>query len=258
MTTLAEKIGRNTFYTFLSYFLKLAVAFALLPYIVATIGKERFGLWVIVAAATQYCGLFDLGLASPFSKYIAEYHSKSDHERLNQVVNTALAFYAAFGAVSFTIFCLFSNRILGFFRFSPSLYGDALFVLRLGVLIFVLEQAAACVTSVLRGLQRIDLQRTVQMGYAVVNAVGTVLVLRMGYSIRGLLVNDLVCFLLSASVEMWLCRRIFPPLRIGLRYCTREMFARLLKFGLRVQTSRFSTLIAFQFDKFLIGQYFLV
>ncbi|MDD5557256.1 MAG: oligosaccharide flippase family protein [bacterium] len=258
MTSLTEKISRNSLFTFCAHIFRIAVGFVLLPYIVATIGKERFGLWVIVAAATQYCGLFDLGLSSPFSKYIAEYFSKSDEERLNQVVNTGLLFYVLFGVAAVTLFSLAGDRLLGLFRFSPSLHDDALFVLRIGILIFVLEQAVACVTSILRGLQRIDLQRKVQMGYTVVNAIGTVLVLRMGYGIRGLLLNDLICFMFSASVEIWLCFRIFPRLRIGMRYCTGEMFLRLLRFGARIQTSRFSTLIALQFDKFLIGHSLLV
>jgi O-antigen/teichoic acid export membrane protein len=96
------------------------------------------------------------------------------------------------------------------------------------------------------------------MGYTVLNALGTIVVLRKGFGIRGLLVNDLICFLLSAAVEIWFSYRIFPPLRIHLRYCSREMFSRLFQFGVRVQTSRFSTLIAFQFDKFLIGHYLLI
>ena len=76
MIGLKEKIGRNTGYTFLAHFLKLAVGFALLPYIVSRIGGERFGLWVIVAVVTQYCGLADLGIAHPLSKYIAEYYAR--------------------------------------------------------------------------------------------------------------------------------------------------------------------------------------
>lgn len=256
MTGLKEKLSRNTLFTFLAHFMKLAVGFALLPYIVSTIGKERFGLWVIVAVVTQYCGLADLGIAHPLSKYIAEYYAKRDFARLNQVVTTGLAFYAAFGAVILALVYSMSGFFLRMFTFSPDLYPDALFSLRIGVLIFVLELAASCVTSVLRGLQRIDVTRKVQMIYVVINAAGTVLVLKLGYGLRGLFLNDLACFLVTSSLETGISFAALPTLRIARRFLSAEMFKRLFSFGIRVQASRLATLIGFQLDKILIG-YFL-
>lgn len=256
MTGLKEKIGRSTVLTFLAHFLKLAVAFVLLPYIVSTIGKERFGLWVIVVVVTQYCGLADLGIAHPLSKYIAEYYAKREPDRINQVVTTGLAFYVVFGAVVLTVVCAMSGFFLRLFAFSPALYPDALFALRIGVLIFVIELAAACVTSVLRGLQRIDVTRKVQMLYVVINAAGTVLVLWMGFGLRGLFLNDLACLCATAALEIGLSFAALPSLRIARRFLSSEMFRRLFSFGIRVQMSRFSALIGFQLDKVLIG-YFL-
>ena len=256
MTELKEKISRNTAFTFLSHFLKIAVGFVLLPYIVSTIGRERFGLWVIVAVITQYFGLADLGIAHPLSKYIAEYYAKRDFARLNQVVSTGFAFYAAFGAVILALVYSMSGLFLRMFTFSPDLYPDALFALRIGVLIFVLELIASCITSVLRGLQRIDVTRKVQMLYVVINALGTVFVLRRGYGLRGLFVNDLASFLITSSIEIGISFAALPQLRIARRFLSAAMFKRLFSFGIRVQASRFSTLIGFQLDKVLIG-YFL-
>lgn len=256
MIGLKEKIGRNTGYTFLAHFLKLAIGFALLPYIVLTIGGERFGLWVIVAVVTQYCGLADLGIAHPLSKYIAEYYARRELVRINEVVTTGLAFYTAFGAAVFAVVCALSDHLLRLFTFSPDLYPDALFALRIGVLIFVLEHAASCVTSVLRGLQRIDVTRKIQILYLALNACGTVLVLKRGYGLRGLFLNDLLCLLVTASLEIQLSFAALPQLRIARRFLCWAMFKRLFAFGMRVQMTRFSTLIGFQLDKMLIG-YFL-
>jgi O-antigen/teichoic acid export membrane protein len=256
MTELKEKISRNAAFTFLAHFLKLAVGFILLPYIVSTIGKERFGLWVIVAVVTQYCGLADMGIAHPLSKYIAEYYARREFDRINQVVTTGFAFYSVFGAVIIAVVYSMSGLFLRMFTFSPDLYPDALFALRIGVLIFVLELVSSCITSVLRGLQRIDVTRKVQMIYVVVNAIGTMLVLRWGYGLRGLFLNDLACFFLSSSIEIGVSFAALPTLKIARRFVSAEMFSRLFSFGIRVQMSRFSTLIGFQLDKMLIG-YFL-
>lgn len=253
MTALKDKLSRNAGYTFLAHFMKLAVGFALLPYIVATIGKERFGLWVIVAVVTQYCGLADLGIAHPLSKYIAEFYTRREPGRINQVVTTGFAFYAAFGIVVLAVVYSLTGAFLRFFALSPDLYPDAAFALRIGVLIFVLELASGCVTSVLRGLQRIDVTRKVQMLYVAVNAAGTLLVLKLGYGLRGLFLNDLACFFATAGIEIWMSFVALPTLRIARRFISREMFGRLFGFGIRVQVDRFSTLVGFQFDKILIG-----
>lgn len=256
MTTLTEKIGRNVLYTYAAYFLKIAVGIVLIPYIVETIGNERFGLWVIVAVVTQYFGLADLGIAHPFSKYVAEYYSRREYGMVNKVVSTGLAFYLFFSAAAIAVIYSLGARICGMFHPSPGLYPDAVFALRIGVLILVIELSTSCVSSVLRGLQRIDIQRKIQIVHICIGAAGTVFVLEKGYGIRGLFLNDLVCSAISALLEICCSFAIFPALAVRWRHVSREVFSLLFNFGIRVQASRLATLIAYQLDKLLIG-YFL-
>ena len=68
-------------------------AFFLFPFVVGRLGKEAYGIYAIVMTITGYFGLFDMGVASALTKYVAEYKGKNDELMINKIINVSFFFY---------------------------------------------------------------------------------------------------------------------------------------------------------------------
>ena len=92
-SNISQKIVKNTFYNMIGKFFGILAALFLTPYIIRHIGIERFGLWAIVGVMTGYFGLIDCGIGTSFVKYIAEFYTKKEVDKINQLVSTGVIFY---------------------------------------------------------------------------------------------------------------------------------------------------------------------
>ncbi len=252
MSTTPGRIVRNTVSNSLSFgFLFISNLF-LLPFIVHNLGDAYYGnIWVILGALTAYMGLIDLGTGMAFVKFISEYYTKGDTTSLQEVVNTGVALYLAVGAVLMAVTWFAGDTILGLVGVPANIMEDAVFVLRIGMVVFIIANVVSPLTSVLIGIQRMDINAYVSIGTQTVSIAGTVFVLLNGYGVRGLILNNLVIVLLNAVCLSWFAFRLVPVLRIGIRYCRLKMARRFVGYGANLQVSKLAQIILFQTDRIL-------
>lgn len=226
------------------------------PYIVGHLGVERYGTWAIIGVLTGYLGLLDLGIGTSFVKYIAEFSVKKDHNKINELINTGFVFYSGLGTIIVVLGFILVDPLLTLFHFPPTIYAEASFVFILALLLFNVSNALSCFTSILEGMQRMDISNKVNIVMAVPNVIGTVYFLEKGYGLRGLMLNNAINFILLSIIKVIISMRIFPEIKLDPRRFNKSMFSKLLKFGYKLQFSRLAYLVNFQTDKLLIT-YFL-
>jgi len=255
-SSLSHKIVRNTFFNIAGRFWGIAVAIFLTPYIIRHIGVERYGIWALVGVITGYFGLLDFGIGSSFVKYIAEFSARKKYGEINSLINTGFIFYSVLGLVLIGLaavsmgFLLFLLKILGAF------HDEASFVIFLGVVLFVGSNALSPFVALQTGLQRMDIINKISIAVSIPSILGTVYFLERGFGLQGLMINNAIVFVMTSAVNMVIAFRILPGLRINVMKFDRAMFAKLFKFGYRVQLARISGVVTSQTDKILIV-YFL-
>ena len=251
------RIVRNTVSNSLSFAFLFASNLFLLPFIVHNLGDVYYGnIWAILGALTAYMGLIDLGTGMAFVKFISEYHTKGDKASLLEVVNTGIVFYIVIGIVLLTFTWLAGGTILALVGVPPNIMDDAVFVLRVGMLVFVIANVVSPMTSVMIGIQRMDINAYISIATQTVSIAGTIFVLLSGYGVRGLIINNLVIVLLNAIGLSWFAFRLVPALRIGLRYCKLSMTRRFLGYGANLQVSKLAQIVLFQTDRILCLRFF--
>ena len=255
-TRISEKIIRNTKFNIVGNFWAILVALFLTPYIIGHIGIERFGIWAIVGVLTGYFGLLDFGIGTSFIKYISEFYTKKDYEKINQVVNTGVIFYSIFAALIIALAFFVINPLLTFFKIPVNLYDEALFVFLLGVILFGISNALSVFGAIQGGLQRMDITNKVAIAVSIPMIIGTIYFLEAGYGLSGLMVNNAVVLVITSIINIIIAFKILPGLKFNPFLFSRGMFKRLFGFGYKLQISRFAQLVSFQTDKFLIT-YFL-
>lgn len=254
--SLSHKIIRNTAYNIAGRFWGILAVLLLTPYTIKHIGIERFGLWSIAGVITGYFGLLDFGVGMSFVKYIAEFYTKKQFDKINQIVNTGFVFYSLLTALIIVLSFFFIKPIIAIFKIPPYLSNEAVFVLLVGISVFSCSNAFSPFSAIQTGLQRMDIQNKIAIVISILNILGTIFFLEKGYGLSGLMVNNAIMFIISCVLNVSAAYKILPEMKFNPYICNKAMFNKLFKFGFKIQIARIAGVIASQTNKLLIA-YFL-
>lgn len=217
--------------TWLAHAVALAVAFFLMPYVLHTLGDAAYGTWIFINAAAGYSGLLYLGFGQTICRYVADAHARHDWGKLNRVVNVVLAAYLCLGG-----FALVVAAVLAWL--APLVYDwgrQSLFEVRLVILILGVNTALGMTGSVfggvLSGIQRFDLDRSINVVAGLLRFVLTVVFLQSQW---GLL--TLACIFLAVTVvenfgHLLLAFVNVKTLSLGVRHIDRETIRECFSFS---------------------------
>ncbi len=250
-----DKVVKNTLFNSVGKFFSIFVTFITTPYIIAVLGKELFGVWAVFGVLTQYFNLLDFGIRPSFVKYVSHYNTKKQYIKINQIVNTGLVFYLVMGVILVGIVFLVSHWLINFFNVPLEYSADALFVIRLGVILFASGNLLSVFSGVMLGLQRMEYQNTIGVINGALRMIAIFSVLSLGFGIRGLIISNAVILVIAFFLNFYFAKRIFPKLSFNLLKFRFSTFKQLLGFGVNVQVSQAASLVNFQLDRILIPHY---
>lgn len=257
MNETPRKIIRNTITNSISFLFVFLTSFFLVPFIVHSLGAQMYGgVWTIIGALTAYIGLLDLGTGTAFVKYISEYHTKGMMEDLLQVVNTGIIAYAVVGSVIIGLVLAFGDSLLSLVGVPQEIFGDAEFVLRVAVCIFVMTGITSPITSIINGVQRMEINLYVSLVVQTLTVVGTIFVLRSGYGVRGLIMNNFIVAAVNIFSSSVIASRLVPALKFHPRYFAFAKVKQFLGYGFNLQVSRIGQIILFQTDRIFSLRFF--
>jgi len=230
------------------------VVLAITPFLIWTIGLERYGFWALCSSISRYGMLTDV-LFAPIITTVAAAKRADDLACVRRIATFATLFYLGLVAIFVPLAAVSGGLLLRLFPMSPDLARDAPRFFTGYVAYFFISVAVTGLASVLNGLGL--LRKT-----ATINAIGTliyaatviVLALR-GFGLWALLDALVVQLAFSAVALYALCRgqlgHVFvSPLRVG-----RALAIELLTFGGWVQLSTLATLLGGETDQILIGAF---
>ena len=244
----SKKFVTNTFFNVLGRAWSFIVNLLLMPYILSRLNVGDFGAWVLLTIFISSFNLLDLGLGFSFVKYISAYHTYQDYDRINKVIFSGLAFYSLLGVLGVGIGVLFEHPLLRLFRISSA--GNVYLIV---LVTCAITNIAAMFLSVLKGIQRMDKQNSIEVTMSLTSALGTVVFLEAGYGILGLALNALINACLAVCLTFVILKRIVPNVSLGWNFdgkLLREMFG----YGVKISVSRIGNLISFQADKLIVSR----
>jgi len=251
--SIAHKVIRNTILNFAGRVWVLLINLLLVPYIVSHLGVERFGIWTLIMVLIGYATALDLGAGAAFVKHIAEYDSRGEVPVINEIVTTGFIFYLVLATIITGAVFILGDVFLDWFHIPPTLREEARFLLLLGAAIFTFSNVFSTFQAVVMGLQRMDVKNVIVILVSVPEVVGTVVVLELGYGLRGLMINEAIIAILTAGAFTLAAFRVFPNLRLVPHLCRLTRLRQLLRFGVNVQISQLAELASSQADKLLLG-----
>ena len=265
--SIRKTIAHNTAYNAAGRIWEALVSIGLTVYIIDTIGLEGFGLWSLVAVFTGYAALFDFGVASSFTKYIASFAARNRDDDVSAVVSTGAFFYGVLGlvivAVGWPLIDIALNGTLALMKIlSPgrewafqdsTRWEEARFLFRGALILFSATNCMAPFGALQSGLQRMGITNALSVTASLLKVAATIFFLEQGYGVRGLLYTNALVLAAFTIANIIAAYRIFPALRLGPHYVRGPIFYTLLAFGWRSQVAKLSNLINFQTDRIIVA-----
>jgi O-antigen/teichoic acid export membrane protein len=122
---------------------------------------EEYGLWSYCFVVLSYLATTAFGFNNTYIRYTADYRSRNENEKLNQLVSTGLITMICFSAVLFSALWFLVPRILTLLGIDTALHETASALLLGTAAIFVLNSSLAAFQNILEGEQKIALVRKI-------------------------------------------------------------------------------------------------
>jgi O-antigen/teichoic acid export membrane protein len=251
---LPRHVALSTAANYAGQIVNLGVWFLLTPFILHHLGRDEFGLWVLVASFVVYGSLADLGVGAALVKYVAEYRARGESEAASQLIATSLWLYCALGllviAVGAAIAPVVPDLLAGVRRVDRPTVSWLVVIVALGVAVQLPATAAA---SILRGLHRWDLVNLIRTLAIVTLAGATAALLLLGGKVLSITAVVIPVTLLWQVASIAVIRRVAPDLHVGFRGASRTMVRQVTTFSSALFGIQVAQAVKLNTDEIVIG-----
>lgn len=249
---LAHTISRNSLFTIIYNLWYLGSRLVLTPLILSYITIEEYGLWAYCFVILSYLALTAFGFNNTYIRYTADYRSRGEDEKVNQLISTGIFSMLGLGLLLFLLFLLILPTLIPILGIDPELTTTAHDLFVGTAAIFVLNFSLAGYQCIMEGEQKIALVRKIHLVASVVEIALLLLFFHMGMGVFSLLLAYSVRFGLIICLSLFFAHRIFPFLSVRIRHLRMEALKKFANFGGKMSVLGFLSLLINSVDRIFI------
>lgn len=249
---IARTISKNSLFTVVYNVWYLGSRLVLTPLILSYVTIEEYGLWSYCFVVLGYLALTAFGFNSTYIRYAADYRSRNENEKLNELLSTGMISMITFSAVLFALFWLLLPWLIRVLGIDPSLRRTAQNLMIGTAAIFVVNFTLAGYQSILEGEQRIALVRKIHLIASILEIVLILLFFKMGMGVFSLLWAYSARLVLVIVSTFYYAHKVFPFLKLRFRYFSRDALKKFTGFGNQMNLLGFLALVINSVDRILI------
>jgi len=248
-------VARNVSTRYLAIAVEMLVGVLVLPFNVAHLGKDAYGLWMLTASITAYFSVLDLGYGGSLVKFVAQYRARRDVPALNEVLSTTFYLFAAFGVLTYVAAIVVAMYLDRFFRLTPDQVHLGRIVLLVTSANIAVGTAASVFGGVINGFQRYDLNNVVGAISSVITALVNVIVLALGYGLVDLVIWTTAVRVATYAVYRSNAYRVFPGLRLRTALFSRARLREVTMFSVYMALIDWAKKLNYTVDALVIGAF---
>jgi len=229
----SKRISINAVTSWVANIVSAAMGLVIVPFLLATVGKEGYGLCSLAAAIVSLTVSVDLGLQFALSRHIAAHMARQDTARVNELFTTSLAILMSVAAISAGACFVLARPLVSAFNIPESLAGEGVFMIRwyAGVSIPLAFVAVAC-RSALAGRNRFDVLNGIRGVFAVLQGVAILAILALTkWGIYGWALAMLASQAGNLLAAGYAVRRFCPEVRVRPGFFKPEAMRELMSLG---------------------------
>lgn len=244
----------NALWNILGFSVSLASGILLSPYIIRKLGPEGYGVWALAFALVDYLWLSDMGFRSAVLKYSAHYMARRETGKINEVLSTAMAWFAPMAVVLLLVVHLAAMQAPRYFRI-PAAYEESFGVLLLAV---GWSWAFGLVNNVFRaaleGFQEYGIIGRITIAMTALRSAAVFVLVHEGYGLREMGYAVVAAQGFGYIATFLGFRRVFPEFRLSPRLVSRPMLRQMAGYGVHTFVATVATQLQQQGPPVLIGR----
>jgi O-antigen/teichoic acid export membrane protein len=248
---LPPRFRRNVVSVYLNIVVSALILLVMTPVLVRGLGKDGYGLWVLLTSLAPYATLLDFGLGSATVKYIGEYYGR-DAELTGRTVSTTLSTLTVVGVVVLAAGIPFSFFFPSLFHVQHTQHAAAV----VGMLLFTFSGAVSLpgttFESTLMGTQRYDVTNLTVLAVLAAKGVAWAVIIAMGGSIVELAAATVVLETGGHFILFFAVRRL-PDVRFRFLSFDRGLAGRLVGLSAWIALGEASTFVIRQIDPVVVA-----
>ena len=253
MTTFPVRYRRNVTSTYVTTIALAVVGLVTTPILARELGKEGYGIWVLVGSFALYLELLEFGFGKATPKFVAEYTARADARSVRATIATSFWILAGLGAIAVVVGAVIA-------AFFPSLFGvsEELATPAQILIVLVLVDLAISIPSdtfggVLAGLQRFYLINATLVAVALAQAVAWTIVLLSGGGLVELGIVTVALSLCGQLARYLIARRHVPGMSVSPQRVDRALARRFTGFSVWFFVLDLSKVALIRLDTVVVG-----
>lgn len=244
---------RNVSTRYLAITAETVIGLVMLPFNLAHLGKEAYGLWVLLGALTVHFSMLELGFGSGLVKFVAHYRAHRNARALNEIASTLFFVFTGLGLLAYGIIIAVSFSLGHLFAISPAQAETGRAVLLIIGLVVALNFPFSVYGGIISGFQRYDVNSTVAIAVSVVVALTNAAVLLAGYGLVPLVAATTAVRVIAYFIYRRNAFRVFPDLHIEPRLFCRKRLREVTGFSVYASIIDWANKLNYQIDQVVIG-----
>jgi O-antigen/teichoic acid export membrane protein len=226
------------------------------PYFLKKLGTSGYGTWAVFLAVSGVTSLADIGLVATLSKHVAEFYALKDFRALSRLINTGFALYLLVAGLLACILLVTTPWLVAIlFRGSPVPFGELESLWRYLTLLIVANILVMMLSSVVIGLQRMDLSTGITSFNLLSSAGLSVLFLSWNWGLRGILYSYVSAAWITFFVYVFVLRSLLPSVRLNPADCRWSEAKEILGFSLKTYVTQVAVVIHSQIEKLYLARF---
>jgi O-antigen/teichoic acid export membrane protein len=244
-----RQFGRNVTATILARMVNMARGVCLVPFLLAHIGLEAYGIWTTIFILVTYVGLTTMGVSNVYIKYVAEFHARQEYDKANALLSTGLAVTIPLCAAIFACFVLGWNLYSPWLRLPASHAADGKEAVLIVLGVFLSSIAFNAFGDMLTGTQQIASTQVFLTISILAEFVLIIWLVSAGRGIRGLAEAYLARTVINDGLTWWWAHRTIKWLHLSPRRVHRESLRYVVHFGGLVQLQSMLAILQVSVDR---------
>ena len=154
---ISKQLFRNTIFGWFEMVILFVSGFIVPPLLLVSLGKEGYGLWLLIGQLTAYLPMLDLGVSSSVGRFVAKYNAKKDFESLSKIISSSIFLFLFSSVCTVIITLIIWPSFSKFFNLSPEYFNIGRWLILLTGLGTAIDFPLRIGGGILQGFHRFDL-----------------------------------------------------------------------------------------------------
>ena len=229
------------------------IGFVVTPIVLSYLGKNDYGVWIIIGSFIGYMGLMDFGITGSVTQLIAKNNNEEDKVKINSIVNNSFFLQIIIGVIIILIGVACSFFFPEWFNIESDSKDIIWLVFLLAAVGYGISLPPRTLQGLIQGRQYISLAIWLEFFLFISTTLLNLLMLELGFGLLALPIGTIAIRLVSYFLFFKIAKKTFPDLELSISYFNWKEAKGIFKVSSVWFIGGMSAVIIYSSDTMIIG-----